>query len=309
MSTPRQRARILSATEQLISELGQERATAGRIRAVARVSQDTFSSAFASREELMLTLFGDLTLRLRQAVIAGHRSQDSWVDGIRAALLGLLGYLEARPALARFLIVHSLAGDSKMLACRARALEELARAVELNCPPPAGGSSLAPFGSNTVVGTVVSVLHGRLIEQPAPPLRALCGPLMGVIVLPFLGVNAAREELSRPLSTAEGAVVSPLPVALPSVALPSVRLTDREIKVLAAVAARPAINNRGIATMVGASDQGQISRLLKRLLEFGLIESEWRTSTRTNAWNLTAEGVEELTGSGWAPSHAKHSRR
>ena len=41
------------------------------------------------------------------------------------------------------------------------------------------------------------MLHGRLLEDPVPPLRSLAGALMGLIVLPFLGACASREELSR----------------------------------------------------------------------------------------------------------------
>ena len=42
---------------------------------------------------------------------------------------------------------------------------------------------------------------------------------------------------------------------------------------LAAVAGRPGLNNREVSEVIGLSDQGQISRMMKRLHEQGLVEN------------------------------------
>ncbi len=51
------------------------------------------------------------------------------------------------------------------------------------------------------------------------------------------------------------------------------RLTDRTVRVLAAIAARPGLSNSQIGQRAGITDQGQISRLLSRLARVQLIEN------------------------------------
>jgi DNA-binding MarR family transcriptional regulator len=76
------------------------------------------------------------------------------------------------------------------------------------------------------------------------------------------------------------------------VAAPS--LTYRTARVLAAIAEQPGASNRQIAAAAGISDEGQISRLLKRLQNLGLIENTGlgHTKGKPNAWRPTAKGDE-----------------
>jgi hypothetical protein len=47
-----------------------------------------------------------------------------------------------------------------------------------------------------LVGGVFAALHTRLLDQRPQPLVDLLGPLMSMIVLPYLGAAAARRELN-----------------------------------------------------------------------------------------------------------------
>ena len=62
--------------------------------------------------------------------------------------------------------------------------------------------------------------------------------------------------------------------------------------VLMAVAAHPGSSNRMVADEAGISDQGQISKLLRRLEGLGLIEiaGEAPAKGAPNAWTLTEKG-------------------
>jgi DNA-binding IclR family transcriptional regulator len=60
---------------------------------------------------------------------------------------------------------------------------------------------------------------------------------------------------------------------------------------LAAVAGRPGLNNREVSEVIGLSDQGQVSRMMKRLQEQGLVENtQGQTRRLVRAWRLTADG-------------------
>ncbi len=157
--------------------------------------------AIGDRGEPMLALFDELTSQVGGAMTHAYRAQERWVDGVRAALLELLAFMDANPVLARFLFVGSRVGSVEMLARRGRALDVLVRALEADRPSATLVAAPAPFGAEAVVGAVASVLHARIAQRSEAPLGELCGPLMGVIVMPYLGTDAAREELLRAPST------------------------------------------------------------------------------------------------------------
>ena len=126
-------------------------------------------------------------------------------------------------------------------------------------------------------------------------LSALAGPLMSMIVLPYLGPAAAERELQRPAPRAprRPAAGRRGPQANPLSGL-NMRLTYRTLRVLCAVAEQPGASNRSVAEAAGISDQGQTSKLLARLQSLGLIQTTGggRASGEPNAWTLTARGAE-----------------
>ncbi len=189
------RARLTSAAERLICDDGAEHLTVARICAGARVSRRTFYSAFEDREQCLLAVFDDVSDRATAAMAGAYRAGGSWVEAVRAALGELLAFLDDRPRVARFLIVESLAGDARLRARRAERLAALARALDADAPPASACSLPASFDAEAVVGAVASILHGRLREEPAPPLRDMRGSLMAVIVISYLDAVAARCEL------------------------------------------------------------------------------------------------------------------
>jgi DNA-binding MarR family transcriptional regulator len=114
-------------------------------------------------------------------------------------------------------------------------------------------------------------------------------PLMGMVVLPYLGAAAARAELEQ--QTPE-----PLPPRLPgpeSLASLDMRLTYRTMRVLQAIAEQPGVSNRQVGRVAGVDDPGQISKLLARLQKLGLIEkTDPPVKGAPNAWALSAKGTE-----------------
>jgi hypothetical protein len=168
---------------------------------------------------------------------------------------------------------------------------------------PKASKALPPLTAEGVVGGVLSVLHARLIGQPSDSLLELTGPLMGMIVLPYLGPGAAQKESARP---------APSPRERPPAGRRDplrdldMRLTYRTVRVLLAIAASPGSSNRKVGFDAGIEDQGQISKLLSRLERLGLIENGGAGQVRgaPNAWLLTDRGreVELLVAGGAAPT-------
>ncbi len=135
---------------------------------------------------------------------------------------------------------------------------------------------------------------GGVRAGDASPMVALLGPLMGMIVLPYLGQAAAARETSRPSPRRRRPA---LPSGDPLREL-DMRLTYRTIRVLLAigelVAHGSGPSNRRVADAADVADQGQISKLLARLEHLGLIANTGVGPARgePNVWRLTSKGAE-----------------
>ncbi len=168
-----------------------------------------------------------------------------------------------------------------------------------------GSAKLDPpaLTAEAIVGGLLSVLHGRLAggadsetrtnhgrgRAEESSLLELAGPLMGMIVLPYLGPVAARKEIERPTPVPTG--TGPIVRSDPLQDLP-MRFTYRTMRVLVSVAENPGSSNRTIGQSAGIGDQGQASKLLARLHKLDLIENRGGDPTRgePNAWILTPTG-------------------
>jgi len=197
LASSAERTRLLGAGEQLVCELGPERFTVAGVCERAGVSRRTFYAAFENAEQCLLAVFDEVCARAAAEMCGAYRAANRWVEGVRGALAALLALLDERPRLGRFLLVASLAGPPSLLARRRETLTRLADVLAATCPLPARGAPPAPFGAEAVVGAVASILHARVREEPVPPLKDMCNPLMAAIVLPYLDSAAARRELLR----------------------------------------------------------------------------------------------------------------
>jgi AcrR family transcriptional regulator len=282
-----QRRRLLLAIGEVIGENGLETATVGRVCEQAGVSRRTFYELFADREACLLAAFDQAIGRLTQVLLPAYREQGPWRTRIRGALVLLLEQLDAEPDLARLCVVESLRAGSLVRERRNQVLEALASIVDEGRRESRAGSEPPPLTAQGIVGGALSVIHARL---SAGPLVELTAALMAMIVHPYLGAAAARAELKRPTPKAspDG---PPRPGGDPFKGLP-IRFTYRTARVLATIADDPGASNRHIADSSGVTDEGQMSRLLGRLRDSGLIENRGQGQAKgePNAWMLTDRG-------------------
>jgi AcrR family transcriptional regulator/DNA-binding MarR family transcriptional regulator len=302
-----QRTRILRAIAEAVIDREASSVTVADVVARAGVSRRTFYEHFVDREECFRAAFEWGLGRARVSMAEAYAAESRWLDGVRAALAALLILMDQEPALARLCIVRALGGGREVLQLRADALTVLCDFVDRGRLERSTATEPPAVTAEGVVGAVMAVIHTRLLAanltssegpQPTgnptaagriePPLVDLLGQLMSLIVLPYLGAAAARRELSRPSPVPR----TPLTGGDLGAESSNVRLTYRTTRVLLAIAERPGANNREVAGQAGIVDQGQISRLLRRLEGLGLIANTSDGSTRgaPNAWLLTARG-------------------
>lgn len=296
-----QRRRLLVAFMELIAEDGLGRAGIGAVCARAGVSRRTFYEIFSDREDCILAAVDTALERIAQGVLPVYESQEKWSIRIRNGLLALLLCFDEQPGIGRLCVVETLRAGTEVSERRQHIVGLLTAAVDEGRKGSKQGEALPPLTAQGVVGGALSVIHARLLDEHHAPLVGLTGPLMAMIVHPYLGSAAARRELKRPMPDTPNTIASGLGDPFKDL---QIRLTYRTALVLATIAneARRGSypSNRHIAETAGIADDGQTSRLLRRLQHAGLIQNHGNGHTKgeANAWALTSRGeaVQEAIG-------------
>ncbi len=255
------------------------------------MSRRTFYEVFSDRDDCLLAAFEDALERAAQRVVPVFGAGGRWRERVRRGLTELLAFFDEEPAVARLLVSESLAAGGMVAQRRGEVVAVLVDAVEGGRAEGRGSAQLPALTGEGVVGGAVSIVQ-RVIATGPPDggLVGLVNPLMGLIVLPYLGFAASQRELDRPVDApvsvaGDGPVVDPFRPA-------GLRLTYRTVRVLLAVAENPGASNRLVGGVAEIRDQGQISKLLGRLSRLGLVENSGLTPGQgaPNSWVLTASG-------------------
>jgi hypothetical protein len=186
----------------------------------------------AGSEAERLAAFDEAVAAIATRVESASRQAEDWQEQTRTGLVELLRFCDEWPDTARELVIDSIAWGPAVLERRAALLDALAEAIdrgraeadpagpELQPAAPALGSpgattvtssassSAAPAAgtAENLVGACLSLLHTRLLQATAGPFVELAPSLMSMIAQPYLGAQAARRELGRPLAYAEAVV-------------------------------------------------------------------------------------------------------
>jgi AcrR family transcriptional regulator len=272
----------------------------------AGVSRRTFYEVFADREECLRAVLEEALARAAARVLPAWVGEAEWRAAVSAALQAFLAFLDEQPTFGMFLLVDSLGAGDWALARRAQVVDALIDAVDAGRPLARSSVSLSRVTAEGVVGAVLAILHARLLDAghdatsfpTASPrsMTGMLGQLTSIVLLPYLGPAAAARQAGKPLpSTSSEPMTQAL---LPGEELRDlkIRLTYRTARVVGSIAqlngGGSCPSNREVGAHSGIADQGQISKLLSRLANAGLVENmASRERGERNAWRLTAKGA------------------
>ncbi len=272
------------------AERGLANASVAHVVARAGVSRRTFYDLFEDREDCFLAALDSAIALASERVLVAYDPALGWRERVRQGLLALLEFFDAEPTMGRLLIVESLGAGPAAIQRRAGILRVLIAAIDEGRREQRSGPKPTALTAEGVAGAVFSVIHARIVEPEHRPLVELAGPLMSIIVQPYLGSAAAQREARRPTPKRKPTTkVSHNPLKGLEM-----RLTYRTVWVLLSVGAHPGASNKEIGVASGAEDQGQISKLLSRLERLGLIQNSGAGQAKgaPNAWTLTPRGEE-----------------
>ena len=144
----------------------------------------------------------------------------------------------------------------------------------------------AELTAELVVGGVYSVLQSRMLENPREPFAELLPSLTAFVIAPYPGSGRTLDVGQTGTGNELEARAHRVPV----------RTTYRTTRVLSAIGDSPGQSNREIAEIAGLTDEGQTSRLLRRLEQRSLVENVGlgHAYGGANAWLLTPYGERVL---------------
>lgn len=319
-----QRVRILQAIVEVVAERGYASASVAMVCAYAKVSRSTFYELFSGLEDCFLEIL-DQGMEVMSGVMAqAFLAQEDWLDGLLYAEAAVLCYLDSEPQFARVLLVETLGAGAWALERRERNVAALRSVIVEQFKDTPVGGDFPPLAAAGVMASLLGIMQDHLLRGEDTPLISLLGPLMGVITTPYLdsdrvaheihrGEQLARiletEQTSRPTTPAgaQGGTANGAPerddrkvggvgvgvgvgqlVALPP--LLGNAKAGRARLCVSFLAVHPGASNTQVAAGVGIANKGQISTLLARLYDAGIISKHSYGPGRANAWCLTEYG-------------------
>jgi AcrR family transcriptional regulator len=251
-----------------------------------KLSDREFYALFDSVPECLLAAFDQGVARVSRLVEEAARCADGWHERVRAALSALLVFFDEEPGWARLLLGDSSLDAGPEFERRQRALQTVARALVIETQAKENGDGwFVPWSELTaelVVGGVIAVLRKRMLEGARQPFVELAPSLMAFIMAQYPGATANLTARREGAANDPGSGLQRLPV----------RVTYRTTRVLSAIGDSPGLSNRDIAEAAGLTDEGQTSRLLRRLEKRGLVQNVGvgQAYGGANAWLLTGYG-------------------
>jgi AcrR family transcriptional regulator len=185
-----QRMRILEAVLAVSAEHGFEATSVRDLIAAAGLSHQTFYQHFASKEDAWSAAFDQAFVELFAAAWYAAAPQRSGADKVTAAVSACLNHLAAEPQRARLLLVDAPSAGRAATPAIDDAMEAFTRMVARAAGDRGKQSAIVPFA---LVGGIVSLVAGWVIDGRASELPDLTPALVEVVFVPLFGSTAARE--------------------------------------------------------------------------------------------------------------------
>ncbi len=197
------RARICDAVLDLVLERGFRDTTLELVLARASCSQEELECNFTDLEDCVTRMLADYIGDFTRSLEAAYAAHDSWRDALRAAAYGSLRWQREHPRELRFGAFELLwAGDMARVQLD-NAYSRFTYLVDAGRQELDDPESVPRSTAEGIIGSIAMVLTKWLKEgggtegaEDFPP--TYIQQVMYLAVLPYLGQEAAEEELQIP---------------------------------------------------------------------------------------------------------------
>lgn len=194
-----EREQLLEAMVRVAAEKGYEAATVSDVVELAGVSRATFYENFEGKEDCFLEAYDAVIDVLVAHVTTAFESAtgEPWPRRIAVGLGALVELLAAEADIARMAMVEvTAAGDDARERYRA-ALARFTPFLEEGRTYSGQGDALPADTARFAVGGATSMIFDEIRAGRGPELQRVLPDLVFAVLMPYLGPEAAEEEMRR----------------------------------------------------------------------------------------------------------------
>jgi AcrR family transcriptional regulator len=194
-----ERERLLEATIRVAAAKGYEATTVADVVEYAGVPRDAFEEMFDGKESCFLEAYEAVFDVLVAHVAAGYEAAagEPWPERIAAALRALVELLSVEADIARMAMVEvTAAGDAARERYRA-ALARFTPFLEEGRTYSGQGGDLPADTARFAIGGATSMIFDEVRAGRGPELKRILPDLVFAVLMPYLGPEAAEDEMRR----------------------------------------------------------------------------------------------------------------
>jgi len=194
-----ERERLLEAMVKSAAAKGYEATTIDDVVEFAGLPRETFEAMFASKEECFLEAYDAVFDVLVAHVNAAFEAADdeSWPEQIAAGLGALVELLSIEADIARLAMVEvTAAGDDARERYRAM-LTRFTPFLEKGRTYSGQGEALPTDTARFAIGGATSMIFDEVRAGRGPELKRILPDLVFAVLMPYLGPEAAEDEMRR----------------------------------------------------------------------------------------------------------------
>jgi len=194
-----QRERLLEAMLRVAAAKGYEATTVEDVIEIAAVSRADFDTMFRSKEECFLeaydAVFDVLVAHVGSAFEAA--AGEPWPERIAAGLGALVELLAAESGIARLSMVEVTASGEDARARYRGALARFTPFLEEGRDYSKQGEELPADTARFAIGGATSMIFDEIRAGRGPELQRILPDLVFAVLMPYLGAEAAEDEMRR----------------------------------------------------------------------------------------------------------------
>lgn len=194
-----QRERLREAMVRVAAAKGYEATTVTDVIEFAGVSRATFHELFEDKAECFLEAYDAVIDVLVAHVTSAFEAagDEPWPERITAGLRALVELLSTEADIARMAMVEvTAAGDDARERYRA-ALARFTPFLEEGRTYSGQGDELPPDTARFAIGGAASMLFDEIRAGRGPELKRILPDLVFAVLMPYLGPEAAEDEMRR----------------------------------------------------------------------------------------------------------------
>jgi AcrR family transcriptional regulator len=194
-----QRERLLEAMLRVAAAKGYEATTVTDVIEVAGVSRQTFEEMFGDKQTCFLEAYDAVFDVLVAHVTAAFESAagEPWPERIATGLRALVELLATEADIARLSMVEVTAAGDEARARYRGALARFTPFLEEGREYSSQGEELPADTARFAIGGATSMIFDEIRAGRGPELKRILPDLVFAVLMPYLGPEAAEEEMRR----------------------------------------------------------------------------------------------------------------